>query len=1381
MRNFTCFLFFAVALPMLGLGTPATAQDDRGLIVGFLEDQLSGAGRDIRITGFAGALSSNATLDELTIADDDGVWLTLRGVVLNWSRSALLRGRIEVKELSAAELILPRLPPAGATDTAPAAEATPFKLPQLPVSINIEQLSIGNAQIGAPVLGQEIAATLAGALSLDGGAGAVKLTMTRQDARRGAFGIDAAYSNETNQLRLDLSLSEDAGGLATTLLGLPGAPSLEAEIKGDGPLTDFSADLRLATDGADRLAGRITLGGDDTQSRFDVNIGGDVTALFLPQYQAFFGPDVALIAKGSRNASGILTLDQFDLQAASLALNGRASLSAQGAPLSFNLTGSIADPRGAPVLLPGSTTRVKRIELQAQYDAARGRDWIARISGTQIVQSGVGQVDALTLSADGTLSQPDEPSAVAADLSFAATGLLMQDAKLSQALGAVLDGAARVEWAADAPLIVRDVTLGGTDYGLTIDGQALIEDRGLTVSGSVDARFGDLSRLSALAGQPLEGEVTAQLSGSGDPIGGVFDGRVRVSGSGLRTGIAQLDPLLADGVVFQGGAARGAFGLRLDAMQITATGVSGSVTGLLASGQSDLELSAQLDDISAIVPQYSGPVKISGLAREAGAGDWQVDVALDGPYALTADVNGRIGTQSTDIQLDITLPDISPFAPEFSGAVTVKGALIGNPDKTFDFDVTGTGPFAAQASLKGSTDLVATQVTVSAMIKDLSAIMPDVSGPVAFSGTAQTTDGATWQVDFSGDGPFDTSAQVSGTTNGTATQVNLSAALRDLSRLAPGVPGNVTVNASAQTGDGASWLVDMSGTGPWVSRFAASGTLAAQDSDLSLSVSMPNVGAIAPEFSGPLALSGTARDIGAGQFAVKFDVDGPYGVFATTDGIVGGGATAIDLTSRIPDISPFAPSLSGGVTAKGRVTEQPDGFAIDLSTDGPGTAETRISGTLAPDASKVDLGIVGRAPLALLNRLLEPRAIRGTALFDLKLRGAPGLKALSGTITTSGTRVSLPTLEKALEQLSAEIKLLNGTAGVFAQARFSDGGQLRVTGPIGLGAGLPADLTIALSTLKLRDPALYDTQIDGQIRLNGPLSGGAEISGALTLGETEIRIPETGLSFGGDIPEMTHRNLSAAVRASQLRAGIEPPSNTSAKTARPFPLNITINAPNRIFLRGRGLDAELGGQLRVTGTSAAIIPIGQFDLVRGRLDLLGKRLTLDEGRITLAGGFVPTISLVTRAQSGGITAITSLSGPATDPVITFTSEPELPEDEVLARLFFGKGIESLSALQAAQMAVALRTLAGKGGVGTLAKLRNSFGLDDLDVSTDESGNTSVRAGAYITENAYTDVTTNSAGDSEINLKIDLSDTLTLKGAADSTGNTSIGIFLERDY
>ena len=89
------------------LCVPAVAQDDDGggFIERKLEELLSGAGRDVQVTGFAGALSSQATLDTLTISDDEGVWLTLSDVSLNWNRSALLRGRVEVTELTAAEII----------------------------------------------------------------------------------------------------------------------------------------------------------------------------------------------------------------------------------------------------------------------------------------------------------------------------------------------------------------------------------------------------------------------------------------------------------------------------------------------------------------------------------------------------------------------------------------------------------------------------------------------------------------------------------------------------------------------------------------------------------------------------------------------------------------------------------------------------------------------------------------------------------------------------------------------------------------------------------------------------------------------------------------------------------------------------------------------------------------------------------------------------------------------------------------------------------------------------------------------------------------------------------------------------------------------------
>ena len=57
--------------------------DDRTFLEGLIEDNLSAAGREVRVIGFAGALSSRATLQQMTIADDQGVWLTLNNAVLD--------------------------------------------------------------------------------------------------------------------------------------------------------------------------------------------------------------------------------------------------------------------------------------------------------------------------------------------------------------------------------------------------------------------------------------------------------------------------------------------------------------------------------------------------------------------------------------------------------------------------------------------------------------------------------------------------------------------------------------------------------------------------------------------------------------------------------------------------------------------------------------------------------------------------------------------------------------------------------------------------------------------------------------------------------------------------------------------------------------------------------------------------------------------------------------------------------------------------------------------------------------------------------------------------------------------------------------------------
>jgi translocation and assembly module TamB len=277
-------------------------------------------------------------------------------------------------------------------------------------------------------------------------------------------------------------------------------------------------------------------------------------------------------------------------------------------------------------------------------------------------------------------------------------------------------------------------------------------------------------------------------------------------------------------------------------------------------------------------------------------------------------------------------------------------------------------------------------------------------------------------------------------------------------------------------------------------------------------------------------------------------------------------------------------------------------------------------------------------------------------------------------------------------------------------------------------------------------------------------------------------VPSTGLGAAGGLEGLRHVSEPADVHATRARAGLlDTAAGDGAGSGRPYPLDLRISAPQRLFIRGRGLDAELGGELRLQGTTANVVPSGSFNLVRGRLDILGKRLTLSEALLQLQGDFDPFISILASNDDGEIVSSVKIEGQATDPKITFVSQPELPQEEVLSHLLFGRDLTSLSAFQAAQLASAVATLAGKGGDGIIGKLRKGFGLDDLDVSTDAQGDTTLKAGKYISSKAYTEIEVDQNGQAKINLNLDLSKTVTLRGSVGGEGETSIGIFKEKDY
>lgn len=1259
--------------------TALAQEDDRGFLTRILEENLSGAGRQVRIEGFSGALSSRAQIAELTISDDAGVWLRLTDVALDWNRGALFSGRVEVTSLTAAEIVLERLPPPG--DAAPPTpEAVPFALPDLPVSVKLGQVTAPVIRLGAPVLGQPVTARLDAAADLAGGQGSARLSLDRSDAG-GALRLAGAFDNASRALKLELSLEEPQGGIAAGLLGLPGAPALALNIAGDGPIDNYEAVVSLASDGQDRLFGSVRLAvAEDGAQGFRADLRGDVAPLFRVNYRDFFGPEVSLLAEGRRAPSGAMQLSALKIDSAGLQVQGSAQIAADGVPERFDLALDLGSPVGAPTLLPlpGDPVRLASARLRVAFDAAQtGEGW--RLDGSLGgLESVPLRADSLRLTGSGRIARQTGGKRVAGGaIRFDGAGIVPADTALAQFLGETLAGAARFHWIDGAPLVLSALSLTGTDYGLEGSAKVTGPATALTVDGTLSARLEDLGRLTALAGRPLAGAGQVGWTGTVSPLSGGFDGVATVAGRDITLGQAEADALLAGESTIRLDAARGPDGLQLRSLDVAARRLSMTGGGWLRSTGPDLALDLDFSDLSVLGNGRGGALKAQ--ARLQGT-------SLTDDLSLTVSGTGQdlaVGVPQADGLLrGATALDIA--ARHLNGVTT-----LGNGD------VTGQG---WRVTAKGSLAETARDLTAQLRFDDLRRVGPTYRGTL------------------SGD---------------------LGYAF---------VAGRETV------------ALDARATG--------------------LAIGNPQADTL---LRGATALSVSASRE-AGVIRVEaLRLDNPQ-LTARADADQTGDRRRLNLTARLGDLAVLVPGVPGSLSLTGRVDEQAGRLTLDMAVQGPGAIAAQVGGTAAADFSTAALRVNGSADAALANAFLGSVAVRGPVRFDLGLNGPPSLATLSGNVALSDGRLTLADPPFAFSGVEVAAALAGGRAQLSVRAASDAGGRVSVAGPVALTAPFAGDLVVTLDGLVLRDPNLYQTAANGRLTVSGPLTGGARIAGRVDLGETELRIPSSGLGGVAAIPDLRHIGEPADVRRTRARAGLlDSATGGSAASSRAFPLDVVISAPNRVFIRGRGLDAELGGDFRITGTTANIAPSGGLELIRGRLDLLGKRFAFTEGLVQMEGSLVPTIRLVATTDTIDGSASVIVDGPADAPTIRFRSNPELPEEEVVARLLFGRGLTTLTPLQAAQLASAVATLTGKGGSGVVDRLRKSFGLDDFDVSASESGAAAVRAGKYLSENVYVDLKLDSEGKSEVSINLDLSPSVTLRGRSGGDGGTGIGIHYERDY
>jgi translocation and assembly module TamB len=533
-----------------------------------------------------------------------------------------------------------------------------------------------------------------------------------------------------------------------------------------------------------------------------------------------------------------------------------------------------------------------------------------------------------------------------------------------------------------------------------------------------------------------------------------------------------------------------------------------------------------------------------------------------------------------------------------------------------------------------------------------------------------------------------------------------------------------------------------------------------------------------------------------------------------------------------PDVAPV-----GTVAGEARVTGPTTAPEVSAMLRGTGlradiqAARGLPAGELRVEAKRAgDGAVTGNAELRLgpQQRLATtarfPRGPSGTAPFEATLDGNLDIGVLAAPILAAGAdrvqgRLALglrATGTPTAPVFGGEARLANGSyrngvlgvtvtdlAGTLRPdgprlrldiaGRTPSNGRLALAGSVEpLAPSLPVDLTFTAANAQPVSSDLIRATVDADLRLVGRLREDARLTGPIRIQRAEIRVPER---LGGGVRTLepvreigTPRNGAPRATPVSQQAAPRPPAAPDA--GPPITLGIEVIAERQVYVRGRGIDAELGGRLNVTGRATAPEIRGELQLRRGDISIIGRRITFDRGRLDFHGDLIPDLDFRASSQAGPVTARVEVTGPATLPEITFSSTPELPQDEVLARLLFDRPLRDLSPLEIAQIGAAVAGATGLPGrnaaTGVLDRVRQAVGLDRLSVggNSESAGSRTTReerqgatleAGSYVADGVYVGVKQGTEGGSRVGVRVDLTPRMRLEAETGDRDGSRVGL------
>ncbi len=1440
----TVFLFLAVAFALL------QTQWGKNFTGNRLSHMLSSPPHQtILLKGLDGFLPFDIRLERLTMGDAEGDWLMAEDITLRWSPISLLSGKIRVKEISARTMEIDR-GPMGVEEVEREAPAAPPRFPSWLSALVLEKVSIPQLSLGERLLGHAAVFSIDGGLTPGEERHDVSAALNIERIDPGPetkLDMRATLHAESSQLALKLTFDEEPDGWVASVADLEEAGPLHARIAGDGPLYQWTGDFRLEAGRYASARGDLNLQWTETIA---ASLEGDLETApdLLPQEWKPLLGSRALYSFNLRSTPGVsvamdhgrIETEGFRLESSGEYVYGTQSV--QGAvslhvPTLRVMEGLLEEPLDGKLSLetridgtPGapnadSVLTVERLvfgdvsveQLDTQWKVVSRE--IKQGTATVFHVSGTGSAREITSLSLETLPEtfftwafqgdvPREGPVTIEELAVRGERSLLEVSGHfdPQTLESALRGHMELQDLKDFQVFTGMEHAGQVRLHAQLDSQEELKQAAVRVEGEAFDLQGFPPQLSSLMGSRME------LSGSADlREGELLDiPAIHLKGEGFS--------LQARGHMNMAEQSlRGDMELSLPDLQVLSEAVdrplSGSATlQARATGLfSALEVHMVLESDQVIVDGEAfelihSEFRGTGIPEKP-TGNFFIHVHKDAErLSLTTDYiqedeklylnNFRVTGPGTEVEGDVIFHFTQPL---------VDGRLSG----TFK-DLEALGEFLG-TELRGTAQFSA-HMRQRAGLQDLSLQLDGERIGGAFGDLSSITVKADLQnVLESPQG--DARAQLKGfTTPGLS--------LHELSLTAKG--------------DGRSLDFEMAAEGEALSPFdvAARGELfrTPEEERLVLTSLQGNYDEHPFQLQAPLNLRRTGEaiafsglDLRLGEARLtgeafldpgRVDVEAhlaalPMSMLADFGApelegkahatLTLSGAPSMpdadlnlrleNLRSRIPDFRDVPPAF---VTTEATIVRNrlESRLAIEGLFPEPATATLALPLRLSlipfdfhiPPTSPLEGRLTGRADLHALMSLFpqEDHRVRGLLNADLHVGGVVENPQLTGQVTMSDGYYENWATGTVLDQITF-LMTAEDNRLVIQELRATDGqrGTLEGQGRVELEAErfFPFEISLRMSnaTLVRRDD--FTGTLGGSLEISGAMDR-IDLGGNLVLAPAEI---DVGRPMA---PAVTRLEV---IEINEHRIPEAPLEEVERAVPMAINLDLVVRMPNRVFVRGRGLDSEWQGNLQVRGSAREPSLLGNLEIVRGHFDFLDQRFQITRGIISFDGMYPPSplVDMSAEARGRDVLARLLVTGPAISPSIDLESDPQLPQDEILARLLFGRNLSQITPMQGIRLAQAARSLLGDNGEpGIMERARRILGVDRLEVreGLDVEAPAAVGIGRYLSEDIYLDIQRDISGQAgRARVEVEITPNITLEGQAGSDASTGLGINWKYEY